>query len=184
MQWSECHQRLRRDTHCLFHLRDNLRQLLVVRNVEVYAQLPALGVEPDHSGYGIFPDAPHQAATPRWRENVNEKDDCQVGPLVPLQHGNGSLEHELIRFIDTARVAPPIQPGILSNLAEHLQFVVSRRFLEIMHHNMGDTLEQTFIVLPLVRERPITIVLCNVMLDADAIDAGRHGINQLVKGSM
>ena len=123
----------------------------MVRNVEVHVQCPVLGVEPNHFGCVIFlerprpgvPDAPHQVATPRWRENVKEKDDGQGGPLVLLEHRNqGLLRHELIRVIYTAGIAPcPIQPSILNDLAKHLQFVVSQRFLEILYHNTDDTLE-------------------------------------------
>ena len=166
----------------------------MVRNVEVHVQLPVLGGEPDHLGCVIclecprpgVPDAPHQVATPRWRENIKEKDDRQGRSLVPLEHGSqGFLKHELIRFIDTARIAPrPIQPSILHNLADHLQFVVGGRFLEFVHHHVYDLLEQRFIVLPLVREHPITIVLCNLIPDAGVIDVGRQGGDQLVEDSV
>ena len=166
----------------------------MVGNVEVHVQIPVLGVEPDHLGCIIFleyprpgvPDASHQVATPRWRGNVKEKDNCQGGPVAPLEDGNpGFFQHEVICFIDTARLAPcPIQPGILNNFAEHLEFVMGGRFLESVHHHMYGLLEQRFIVLPLVGEHPITIVLCNLMLDVDVIDAGRHGGDQLVEDSV
>ena len=136
-------------------------------------------------GPGV-PDTPHQVATPRWRENVEEKDNGQGGPLVPLQPRNERLFwYGEICFIDTARVAPcPSQSCILHDFAEHLQFLVGGRFLEFVHHHMYDLLEQRFIVLPLVGEHRITIILCNLMLDADVIDAGRHGGDQPVEGSV
>ena len=163
----------------------------MVRNVEVHVQLPVLGIEPDHIGCVLcprlgVPGAPYQVATPRWRENVKEKDHRQGGLLVPLEHRNQDLlKDKLIRSIDTARIAPcPIQPGILNDLAEHLQFRVSRRSLKIVYDNTDETLEQRLIVLPLVREHPVTIVLCNLMLDVDVIDVGCHGGDQLVEGSV
>ena len=166
----------------------------MVRNVKVHVQLPVLGVEPDHLGCerslefsrpGV-PYAPHQAATPRWRDNVEQKDDGQVGALVPLEHGKQQLFwYEVICFIDTACITPcPLQPSILHDLAEHLQFVMGGRFLEFIHHCAYDLLEQRFIVLPHVGEHPVTIVLCNLMLDVDVVNAGRRGGDQFVEGSV
>ena len=84
----------------------------------------------------------------------------------------------MIRLVDTTCIAPS---GILHDLAKHLRFVVGRGFLEIIHHNAYDFLEQGFIVLSLMREHGITVVLCNVLLDAGVVNACRHGRNQLVE---
>jgi hypothetical protein len=161
----------------------------VVGNIEIHVWRPVLCVESDHFGGMIFlecpypsvPDAPDEIPAPRWRVDATEENDGQGGAFVPLEHGDESfLEHEVIRFVDTTCITPcPIESSAPHDLAEHLQFVVSGKLIEVVHDDVYDLVEQRFVDFPLVRKRGVTVVLLNFLFDAGVIDICGHGRDQL-----
>ena len=52
----------------------------------------------------------------------------------------------MILPVDAASIAPcPLESGIPSDLAKHLQLVVSRGFIQVVHRYVHDLLEQCFV---------------------------------------
>ena len=157
----------------------------MVWNVKVQVRCPVLGVESDHLRRMVFlqgprtlvPYAPHESAAQRQTMNTTEENDCQGGALVPLEHADQCfLQYEVISLINTARITPcPIEPGFPYNFAEHLQLVVSRRPLQIVHDNIDDLSKQRFVVFPLVRKRRITVVISDLLLDTSTVNVRSHG---------
>ena len=163
----------------------------MVGSIEVRVGRPVLSGETDHLGGMTFPqgpcpsvsNAPHEIAALRWRVNTTEENDRQGGTLVPLEHRDESfLEHTVSRFVDTTCITPcPMEPGIPNDHAKHLQLVVSRRLLQVVHNDVYDLVEQRFMFFLLVREHNIAEILCNLSLDVGIVDVRRHRGDQHLK---
>ena len=87
----------------------------------------------------------------------------------------------MILLVNTASVTPsPVEFGIPNDPAKHLQLFVGWGFIEIVHCDVYDLLEQRFVVFPPVREHHIAEELPHFTLDVTTIHACRHRGHELV----